>query len=87
MEYQEFFELTEQLVEQLMPRIPERYANGFKGILAGGEPGIAVEDLVYTVVDDQIPVSAEEFANLRALAAEHWESTKLMAKLEQVEPT
>lgn len=85
MEYWEFCELTRQMVQQLLPRIPERYRDGFDLDKSGGEYAFLVEELVYTVVDDQIPVSRAELESLRALAGYFKSGAELVAMLEQVQ--
>jgi frataxin-like iron-binding protein CyaY len=87
MEYSEFSELAEQTAQQLEPRIGESSAFGISSALAGGETGIAVEEMVYTVVNESVPVSAAELDSLRKLAAYLKDGAELLAKLEQVEPS
>lgn len=86
MEYSEYCDLADQLVAQLQPRVSEDHRDELEPARWGGEYGYLVEELVHTVVAEQVPLSAEELANLRALAAETWESAKLLALLEQARP-
>ncbi|QSB04781.1 hypothetical protein [Natronoglycomyces albus] len=81
MDNREFDERTEAIVRALLPRIPDKYASGFEGTLAGGELEVALEDLVYTVVDDQVVVSEWERDVLVELARNSSSGDELLEKL------
>lgn len=57
MEQREFAGLTEAIVVRFLPRIPARYVRGFEQEIRAGEYNLAVENLVLTLVNDQIPVT------------------------------
>jgi hypothetical protein len=82
MDDREFFEQAEALVRRLMPRVPQKYVGGFEGTLAGGEHAMVIEDLVYIVVDDKVPLSAEERDLLYRLVQAMYQNEELLAMLE-----
>lgn len=67
MEQREFAGLTEAIVVRFLPRIPARYVRGFEQEIRAGEYSLAVENLVLTLVNDQIPVTPPEQEDLRRL--------------------
>ncbi len=69
MDNAEFTELTEATVRGLLNRVPAKYREGFQVALDGGELTIAVEGLMMTLVDDQVPVTRTEHDNLALLLA------------------
>jgi len=69
MSHQEFHELAHSTVVGFLPRIPDRYVEGFEAELDGGEYALAVENLVLTLVNDQVPVTSAEWEKLHQLLA------------------
>lgn len=67
MDYPEFSELTHTTVTRLLDRVPAKYREGFESLLIGGELRMAVNDLLTTLVDDQVPVTPAEQVNVRRL--------------------
>jgi hypothetical protein len=54
-------------VTRLLDRVPTAHRDGFASLLAGGELRMAVEDLLTTLVDDQVPVTPAEREDVRRL--------------------
>ncbi len=67
MSQQEFHELAHRMVVGFLPRIPDRYVEGFEAELDGGEYALAVENLVLTLVNDRVPVTTAEREDLHRL--------------------
>lgn len=57
MKYGEFYAKTEDIVQVMLPRIPQKFVEGFEELPAVGETSMAVENLLWTLVDDEVPVS------------------------------
>ncbi|WP_112138518.1 hypothetical protein [Glycomyces dulcitolivorans] len=87
MEQWEFYERIDQLASQLSPRAPQTQIDIFDPEEWGGEYTYMLASMVWVVVTSPIPLSAEELSELRALAAYPKDGAKLLANLEQVEPT
>lgn len=81
MEYDEFAELAEQTIEQLLDRIPERYRKPIGSLMYAGEEREAVTNLAATVADDQVPVTADERDDLRRLLEYLKEPTGTLSRL------
>lgn len=60
MEYWEFCEKTEDIVQVMLPRIPQKFVESFEELLSAGETSMAVENLLWTLADDDIAVSPNE---------------------------
>jgi hypothetical protein len=69
MQQWEFHELARATVERLLARVPAQYRAGFEAELDGGEYVLAVEELVLTLIRDQVPVAPAELDDLRRLLA------------------
>jgi hypothetical protein len=67
MEQWEFHDLTKATVNRFLPRVPPRYVRGFERVLHAGEFSMAVDDLVLTLVNNRVPVTASEQEDLRRL--------------------
>ena len=67
MDQSEFHELTEATVNQVLDRIPSKYIPGFEAMLDGGEYSMAVEDLVLTLINNQVPATGAEQESLLRL--------------------
>lgn len=87
MEDNEYYDLTERIMEKLAPRIPEDRRDLVDLAEMGGEYAYVVENLVYAVVNYRIPVSHDELEALRALAGDHRDGGELLSKLDGVQPT
>jgi N-acetyl-beta-hexosaminidase len=87
MEYWEFCELTEQMAAQLLPRVPAAHQRIFDPEEWGGEYSYMLESMVWVVVENKVPISAQELATLRSLAAYYKGGEELLVDLKQVKPT
>jgi hypothetical protein len=67
MEQWEFYELTEATVARFLARMPATYVRGFESELNAGEYSMAVDDLVATLLKENVPVTADERDDLRRL--------------------
>ena len=81
MEQWEFDELTEATVNRFLPRIPERYVQGFHSMLYAGELSMAVDDLVHTLSANNVPVTRSEQEDLRRLMDHLGQPTDMLANL------
>lgn len=81
-----FNELVESLVQRLLPRIPEEYQSGFEDLLVGGEYSLAVEDLVYLLADEEIPIDIDEYQVLRQLLPDPGVDRELLGLMEGIQP-
>jgi len=84
MDYAEFSELTHRTMADLLDRIPAKYREGFEGLLIAGELRTVVTDLVTTLVDDRVRVTAEERDDVRRLLEDLGEPTDNLARLNVV---
>jgi hypothetical protein len=84
MEQWEFHDMTKATVDRFMPRIPEKYVEGFESALHGGEFGMVVDDLVLTVVKDHVPVTASERDDLCRLLVYLRRPTEILDELTMV---
>jgi hypothetical protein len=66
----EFNELTEQLVRALLPRIPDDYRPSFEYMIKGGEFVMALNDIVFLLVEEKVPVQPSELEVLQTLVDE-----------------
>jgi hypothetical protein len=69
MEYADFSELTRATLHGMHDRIPAKYREGFEQLLEMGELRLAVEDLLATLEDDQVPITPAERGNLVRMLA------------------
>ncbi len=69
MEYEEFDTLTRATVRGFMGRLPEKYHDGFNGMLFAGELRLAVDQLTKGLERLQIPVTPAERDNLVRMLA------------------
>jgi hypothetical protein len=86
LEYWEYCDKIEEMAEHLLPRVPEIYKHVFEPDGWGGEYTYMLENMIGVVIENQIPLSVPELAELRALAGQ-LKDTQFLAMLEQVKPT
>lgn len=88
-ESRDFRGQTAAMMRRLLPRIPQARVQGFERMLGAGEVALALEELVHTVVNRQIPVTGEERDTLYRLVRYMTEHTKpcdedVLAKLDRL---
>jgi hypothetical protein len=67
MEEWEIDELIKATVNRFLPRMPAKYVRGFERVLYAGEFTMAVDDLLVTLVNYNVPVTRTEKEDLRRL--------------------
>ncbi|SDD14317.1 hypothetical protein [Glycomyces harbinensis] len=81
MDQDDFYDLTDAVIERLLPRMPQRFLNIYEGMQVSGEYWRLVEGLVWVLVDDQIPVSAQEREQLSKMVDHLKDNEEMRAKL------
>lgn len=77
----EIDDLIERIVELFLPRVPPRYVDGFESMMDAGEYALAVDDLVATLVVENVPVTPAERDDLRRLLEATNEPTDRLDRL------
>jgi hypothetical protein len=84
MDYPEFSELARTTLTRFLDRVPAKYREGFESLLTGGELRMAVNDLLVTLVDDQVPVTSADREDVRLLLKYLKEPTDKLDRLNVV---
>ncbi|MFF0740148.1 DUF6189 family protein [Streptomyces sp. NPDC004111] len=85
MEPGEFAKRTGQVVERLAPKLPAQHAASMRGANGAGEWLIALDTLVGSLAEKRIPVSPEDYRDLRLLL-EHLTSSASASVRYDMEP-
>lgn len=81
MDQHDFHELTDTVVERLLPRMPQRFLDVYEGMQAAGEYWRLVQGLVWVLVDDRVPVSAQEREQLHRMVHHLKDNEEMLAKI------
>ncbi|WP_112138932.1 hypothetical protein [Glycomyces dulcitolivorans] len=84
MDQDDFYDLTDAVVERLLPRMPQRFLDVYEGMQAAGEYWRLVQGLVWVLVDDQVPVTGEERDQLFQMVNHLKDNEEMLAKLAEL---
>jgi hypothetical protein len=77
----DFYDLTDAVIEQLLPRLPKWFLDVYEAYADAGEYWYLVEGLAWTLVDAQVPVSAQERDQIYQLVNHLKGNEEMLAKL------
>jgi hypothetical protein len=84
MDQDDFYDLTDAVVERLLPRMPQRFLDVYEGMQTAGEYWRLVQGLVWVLVDDQVPVTGEERDQLFQMVNHLKDNEEMLAKLAEL---
>lgn len=84
MDQDDFHDLTDSVIERLLPRMPQRFLDVYEGMQASGEYWRLVQGLVWVLADDRVPVSVQECEQLYQMVDHLKDNEEMRAKLSRL---
>lgn len=81
MDSADFYDLTDAAIEQLLPRLPQRFLDIYEDYAYAGEYWYLVRALVGALVNDRVAVSAQERDQLYQIVNHLKDNKEILAKL------